>query len=80
MAERNSQLMAKRNSQLMAERNSQLMAERNSQVMAEYKFEIYAYEKFSSLTIFCRTDLRVGISEASFDAEVDFYVHFAPAS
>ena len=31
------------------------------------------------LTIFGRTDLRIGVSGAKFDAEVDFEVRFAPA-
>ena len=30
-------------------------------------------------TIFGRTDLRIGVSGANFDAEVDFEVRFAPA-
>ena len=63
--------MAERNSQLMAERNSQLMAKRNSQPMAE---RIYAYEKCSNLMIFGRTDLRISLSGAKFDAEADFDV------
>ena len=29
--------------------------------------------------IFGRTDLRIGVSGAKFDADVDFEVHFTPA-
>ena len=50
------------------------MAERNSQLMAE---RIYAYEKFSNLTIFGRTDLRISLSGAKFDEEADFDVRSA---
>ena len=50
------------------------MAKRNSQLMAE---RIYAYEKFSNLTIFGRTDLRISVSGAKFDEEADFDVHSA---
>ena len=56
----------------MAERNSQLMAERNSQLMAEYEFT--RTQKFSNLTIFGRTDLRISLSGAKFDEEADFDV------
>ena len=50
------------------------MAERNSQLMAE---RIYAHEKFSNLTIFGRTDLRISLSGANFDEEADFDVRSA---
>ena len=52
------------------------MAERNSQLMAE---RICAYEKFSNLTIFRRTDLRISLSGAKFDVEADFDVRFSVA-
>ena len=52
------------------------MAERNSQLMAE---RIYAYEKFLNLTIFGRTDLRISLSGAKFDADADFDVRSAVA-
>ena len=38
---------------------------------------IYAHEKFSNLTLFGRTDLRISLSGAKFDEEVDFDVHSA---
>ncbi len=38
---------------------------------------IYAYEKFSNLTIFGRTDLRISLSGAKFDEEADFDVRSA---
>ena len=37
------------------------------------------YEFDLIFMIFGRTDLRIGVSEAKFDAEVDFEVHFTPA-
>ena len=40
---------------------------------------IYAHEKFSNLTIFGRTDLRISLSETKFDAEADFDAHLAVA-
>ena len=38
---------------------------------------IYAYEKFSNLTIFGRTDLRISLSGAKFHEEADFDVRSA---
>ena len=38
---------------------------------------IDAYEKFSNLTIFGRTDLRINLSGTKFDEEADFDVHSA---
>ena len=61
----------------MAERNSHLMAKRNSQLMAEYEF--MRMKKLSNLTNFGRTDLRISLSGAKFDEEIqaDFDVHSA---
>ena len=44
---------------------------------ADGRARIYAYAKFSNLTIFGRTDLRISLSEAKFDEEADFDVRSA---
>ena len=44
--------------------------------LAEARFR---WHKLFFFMIFGRTDLRIDVSGAKFDAEVDFEVHFAPA-